>query len=68
MDARTDSRADDDGNGIGATLSEQRPSMYFGVTDPYPREGQRIAIASASPRIVENTAEATVDSTSARWT
>ena len=49
------------GNGMGATLNEQRPSMYFGVTYPYPREGQRIAIASASPRIVENTAEATVD-------
>ena len=49
-----------DGNGMGATLNEQRRSMYFGVTAPHPREGQRIAIASASPRIVENTAEATV--------
>lgn len=51
----------DYGNGMGATLNEQTRSMYFAVTYPDPRVGQRITIESASPRIVENTAEATVD-------
>lgn len=48
-----------DGNEMRTTLEGPRRSLYFGVTYPYPGEGEAISIESVSPRTVLNTAEAT---------
>ncbi|HSV39037.1 MAG TPA: hypothetical protein VLI04_09775 [Nocardioidaceae bacterium] len=50
-----------DGNGIGATFDSSRTAIYIGVTYPYPREGEQVTIASATPRILENSAGASFD-------
>ena len=51
------------GNGAGMrmTLDDQRRSVFVTVTDPSPGEGETVRIDSATPRMLQNTAEATVE-------
>jgi len=50
-----------DGNGESMTLSKGQEMVAFGVTYPYPGDGEAVTVHSAEPRIVENSADATFE-------